>query len=97
MLAYHKEPCAAADLRQRFFLHLIPADARDLAAPDRPHGFENRSFDYREYGTRLGEACVALVPMPEYALAGLRTGQFISGEGQLWSAEIAAMSNDAKK
>ncbi len=31
-----------------------------------------------------------LAPLPEYAIAGLRTGQFISGEGQLWSAEIKA-------
>ena len=97
MLAYHKEPCAAADLRERFFLHLLPVDAGDLPPQDRPHGFENLGFDISEYGTRLGEACVALVPLPEYALAGLRTGQFISGEGRLWSVEIAAMSNDAKK
>ena len=88
VLAYHKESCAAEDLRERFFLHLIP-DARDLAAPDRPHGFENLGFNFREYGVRLGEACVALVPLPEYAIAGLRTGQFISGQGQLWAAEIA--------
>ena len=88
VLAYHKEPCAAEDLRERFFLHLIPADARDLPAQDRPHGFENRGFGYREYGARLGAACVALVPLPEYALAGLRTGQFISGQGRLWGVEV---------
>ena len=88
MLAYHKEPCAEEDLRERFFLHVIPADAEDLAPQARPHGFENRDFDYREHGALLGAACVALVPLPEYELAGLRTGQFISGQGQLWSAEI---------
>ena len=87
-LAYHKEPCAAEDLRERFFLHLIPADAQDLSPQDRPHGFENRGFDYREYGALLGEACVALAPLPEYAVVGLRTGQFISGQGQLWSVEV---------
>ena len=89
VLAYHKEPCAEEDLRERFFLHLIPADEGDLPPQHRPHGFENIGFDYREYGVRLGAACVALVPLPEYALADLRTGQFVSGEGQLWSAEIA--------
>ena len=57
----------------------------------------DRGFDYREYGARLGAACVALVPLPEYAVAGLRTGQFVSGQAQLWSAEISAMNNDAKK
>ena len=90
VLAYHKEPCAAEELRARFFLHVIPADAGDLSPQDRRHGFENRDFDYHEHGARFGAACVALAPLPEYAIAGLRTGQFISGQGRLWSAEIAA-------
>ena len=90
VLAYHKEPCAAEDLQARFILHVIPADAGDLPPEHRPHGFENVGFYFREYGARLGEACVALAPLPEYAIAGLRTGQFISGQGQFWSAEIAA-------
>ena len=89
-LAYYKEPCAAEDLRERFFLHLTPADEGDLPPEHRPYGFENVGFDFREYGARLGEACVALVPLPEYAIARLDTGQFISGQGQLWSVEIAA-------
>ena len=90
VLAYHKEPCAAEDLRARFFLHVIPAEAGDLSPQDRRHGFENRDFDYHEHGALFGAACVALAPLPEYAIARLRTGQFISGQGQLWSAEIAA-------
>ena len=90
VLAYHKDRCVAEDLRARFFLHVIPADAGDLSPQDRRKGFENRDFDYREHGARLGAACVALAPLPEYAIAGLRTGQFISGEGQLWSVELAA-------
>ena len=44
-------------------------------------GFENVGFYFREYGALLGAACVALAPLPEYAIAGLRTGQFISGQG----------------
>ena len=92
VLAYHKEPCAAEDLRERFFLHLIPADARDLSAPDRPHGFENLGFDFREYGARLDTACVALVPLPDYdrGIDRIRTGQWIRGVGQLWSVEFRA-------
>ncbi len=89
MLAYHKEPCAAEDLRERFFLRVVPAAVEDLAAHDRPRG-----FDYREHGAQLGAACVALVPLPEYAIAGLRTDQFISGEGQLWEVEIEAPAGE---
>ena len=84
-LTYVKDRCTMAALRETFFLHLFPADAADLPASERELG-----FDYRKYGARLGEACVALVPLPEYALAGLRTGQFVSGQGQLWSVEVPA-------
>ena len=39
----------------------------------------------------------APVPLPDYPIARLSTGQFVSGQGRLWSAEIAAIDNDAKK
>ncbi len=96
VLTYHREPCAAADLRARFFLHLFPADAGELAADRRQAGFENLDFDFAEHGVLLGGACVALVRLPDYdrGIARLRTGQFISGEGQLWKAEIAGTSQE---
>ena len=91
-LTYHREPCLPADLRARFFLHLLPADPAALPADRRQSGFANHDFDYAEHGALLGAACVALVPLPAYegGVARIRTGQFISGQGQLWSAEIAA-------
>ena len=91
-LTYHREPCQPADLRARFFLHLFPAEAAELAAGRRQSGFANHDFDYAEHGALLGAACVALVPLPAYqgGIARIRTGQFISGQGQLWSAEIRA-------
>ena len=84
-LVYHKEPCAPADLRERFFLHLFPADASELADDERDGGFYNRSFDWAEHGARLempdaqaDAACVALVPLPVYegGIAHVRAGQF---------------------
>ncbi len=90
-LTYHREPCRPAeDLRARFFLHLFPADPAALPAGRRQSGFENRDFDYAEHGVLLGDACVALVPLPawERGIARVRTGQFVSGQGQLWSAEF---------
>ena len=91
MLTYYREPCAPADLRARFFLHLFPADAAELSAGHRPHGFHNRSFAWEEHGRVLDSGCVALVPLPawERGIARIRTGQYVSGQGQLWQAESA--------
>ena len=92
-LTYHREPCRPAeDLPARFFLHVFPADAAELAADRRRAGFANLDFDYAEHGALLGGVCVALVPLPAYerGIARLRTGQFVSGQGQLWSVEFPA-------
>ena len=92
VLTYHKEPCAAEDLRERFFLHLFPADAAELAAGGGQYGFANRDFDFADHGVLLDGACVAVAPLPawERGIARVRTGQFRSGQGQLWSVEFRA-------
>ena len=84
-LLYRKTQCAPADMQARFFLHLFPAEAADLSAADRPHGFENRGFQFRERGGRLGNKCVAFVELPDYEVLRIRTGQWIPDLGRLWS------------
>ena len=90
VLTYHKEPCAAEDLRERFFLHLYPAQAAELDAGRRQYGFANHDFDFADHGALLDGACVALAPLPVYegGVARIRTGQFSSAQGQLWSVEL---------
>ena len=87
-LAYLKENCLAGDTDARFFLHIIPANPTDLPADRRESGFENRDFRFAESGARIGDKCVAERELPDYAIERIRTGQFVSGEGQLWSAEF---------
>ena len=87
-LAYLKDPCAAADIKAMFFLHLIPKDATDLPARSRQHGFENRDFSFQEYGTFEDGRCLALIPLPDYEIARIKTGQYTPAKGQLWKAEF---------
>ena len=91
-LAYLKEPCAAGDTAARFFLHVFPADPAELPARHREYGFGNRDFRFEDYGIRFdsrwGRTCLALVRLPGYGIASLRTGQFVSGAGAVWKAEL---------
>ena len=90
-LVYHREPCAPADTWQRFFLHIVPADPADLPAARRPHGFVNRDFDFARRGWHTGGECLAVIPLPDYPIAAIRTGQFAPGAGNVWTAELPAV------
>ena len=93
-LIYVKERCAADDTRARFFLHIIPSDEADLPADRREQGFDNLDFRFAEYGADLGEVCVAVRELPEYGVEGIRTGQYVSGEGALWRVEFGVGDGD---
>lgn len=87
-LTYLKDLCSPADADARFFLHIIPADDADLPPDRRPHGFANLDFAFPRYGVNLDGKCVIIADLPPYDIARIRTGQFVSGEGVLWRAEI---------
>ena len=88
-LVYAKEPCSPSDASERFFLHIVPERMSDLPDDRRKYGFENRGFDFLLRGIAFDGKCVASVPLPDYTVDSVRTGQFISGEGEIWSAEFA--------
>ena len=87
-LAYIKEPCVFGETDANFFLHIFPADPADLPADSPERGFANLDFQFAERGARIGDMCVAERELPDYPIERIRTGQFVSGEGRLWSAEF---------
>ena len=91
-LVYVKEPCEEADTDARFFLHVVPERAEDLPDERRDFGFDNLDFAFFPNGALFDGSCAARIPLPDYAVAGVRTGQYISGEGEIWSAEFGGSS-----
>ena len=88
ILIYFKQSCAAEDTRAKFFLHIIPEDARDLPGHRREYGFDNRDFNYTGRDVHaLYDWCIAIRMLPDYAIERIRTGQF-TDEGAVWRAEI---------
>ena len=90
LLVYRREICDAADTAARFYLHLFPANAADLPANRQAHGFVNRGFSFAEYGAMRDGKCLASVPLPDYPIARIRTGQHTPEAGQLWQADFPA-------
>ena len=86
-LVYVKEPCEQDDTDAKFFLHIRPEQVADLPEERRENGFDNLDFDFFPNGALFEGSCAARVPLPEYAVASARTGQFAEGR-EVWSAEF---------
>ena len=86
-LVYARDSCTGADRAARFFVHLFPADARDLDAGRAPRAFNDLTFAFGERGAYFDGSCLAAFPLPDYPVLGVRTGQYDQG-GKVWTAEF---------
>ena len=88
-LLYAKEPCAAADVEATFFLHLIPQNLDDLPEWRRGYDFDSIDFQFGPNGAVFDGRCLAAVPLPEYGISRIRTGQYVPEAGAVWEVEFA--------
>jgi len=97
-LTYVKENCDEEDTRGRFFLSVFPADQSDLPQTARDAGREHESlnFDFDRYGAILDGKCVIIRRLPDYAIIRIETGQWLPGEGELWSARMENLTQRRK-
>ncbi len=87
-LTYAKAPCVRADTEARFFLHVIPTDPNTLPDDRKRYGFDNLDFAFSGHGTIFSGKCLASIPLPEYDISAIKTGQYAPGQGHLWEAEF---------
>ena len=87
-LLYAKAACTPYEYATPVFLHIHPARPEDLPPATPSVNFENRDFSLNTYGGRPGGECVAIVPLPDYPIKTIRTGQYIPGQGELWSVDL---------
>ena len=86
-IIYAKADCTAADREAWFFLHLTPANPGDLPGDRRQSGYANLDFQFEWRGLELGDDCVAIVPLPNYPIAAVATGQY-TGAGRIWETAL---------
>ena len=92
-LIYVKDACSENDTDAPFFLAAFPVNESALPVGSRQRGFQNLDFGFQGNGIRQGdERCVALVQLPDYAIARISTGQYIQGADgstqHLWKGEV---------
>lgn len=90
---YVKDPCRPQDTEPDFFLHLIPVYVSDLPAHRQRSGFDNLDFHFDDLtvkGLKFNEKCLTTIPLPDYDVARIRTGQWNPAENRnLWQEEVA--------
>ena len=74
-----REACSAADVADRFFVHVYAADGGAR---------ENLDFWFGQRGVLHGDRCMAEVALPDYAIARVVAGQH-DASGALWEADLA--------
>ena len=87
-LIYVKEPCNSADISEGFFVHVIPVDSRDLPEHRQQYDFDSLDFAFLDRGITDGRRCAAVLDLPDYDIAHLRTGQF-TDQGPTWQDEFS--------
>ncbi len=92
-LVYAKERCDRIDVETPFFLHVVPA-GDDFDDGREAHGFNNHDFLLERHGDRFGEErgggpCLVEVPLPDYGIAEIRTGQYrLDDLRRIWEGEV---------
>ena len=93
-LAYVKEGCSWANFQYMFFLHVYPADVRDLPAHRVQHGFDNLDF----LASASETTCTIRKKLPSYAIDHVATGQYsMDGDGgftTFWKVEMAVPAQE---
>ena len=90
-LVYVQEPCDPLDTEHSFHVSVFPQRIDDLPEQWRERGHERFGFNFHQRGALLEDgACVALFPLPDYPIAGIRTAQYTDGGDDLWEAAFSA-------
>ena len=87
-LIYTRDECSQDEVWPALFVQAVPLDANDLPPDRRAAGFEDRAYFPGYHGLRFGGRCAARIGLPDYPLAGLRTGQRQGGLPPIWEVSL---------
>ena len=76
LMVYLRDGCSPGDLDARAFIRVHPVDAGDVPPWRAEYGFERLTFVLERYGVRIDGNCVAVMPLPDYPIARIHTGQY---------------------
>ena len=86
-----REQCRKTDL---FFLHIFPVNSGDLPPGRQEYGYDNQDFYFAWRRQFIdGGRCVGVVPLPDYPIAEVRTGEVRWQGTAHWQARLVVDSS----
>lgn len=85
-IIYTADNCDSSLSIPPFLLHIYPDHEINLDSHREEHGFNNRDFSFRPYQSSAMN-CTAVVALPDYDIARIRTGQYTS-KGHIWAGNF---------
>ena len=83
VLTYVKDPCVREDVRyrrrHRIFVEAVPEDPKDVPRWRRWFESPDPVFHLENQLVRFEGKCIAVLPLPDYPISGIRTGQGTPG------------------
>ncbi len=74
-LFHVREPCVREDVGNQLFVEVVPEDPKALPGRDRRYGFTKVIPFFQSSGVLFEGKCMAMLPLPDYPVSGIRTGQ----------------------
>ena len=87
-LIYRREECGPEETDRKFFAHIRPVNLSDLPEWRQGHDFDNLDASLEASRFSSDGQCFALLLLPDYPIRRVNTGQYLPGQGEVWSAEL---------
>ena len=74
-LFHVRDPCVREDVGFKVFLKVVPEDPKDLPERIPRHGSRGLRVFFQRSGVLFEGKCMAVLPLPDYPVSSIRTGQ----------------------
>ena len=75
MLIHVRDPCVWEEVRQGFFVEVVPEDPKDLPRWRRRYGSDNLDLRFSRLPVLFEGKCMSVLSLPDYPVSDIRTGR----------------------
>ena len=94
-LSWVRKPCRHSEIEGVVYVHVFPRNVANIPDDRKRSGFDVLDFRFPYAGVIFDGTCMATIPLPDYQITTIFTGQYSEGE-LLWSGRIDPPIDDSR-